>query len=65
MADNANIVREASLWLYGVEHAPARAAELAAEIETLNEAVRKQADARLGFDSDPSAFAASLTRAAR
>ena len=65
MPADSGPIRDASLWLYGIELAPVRAAELAAEVETLNEAVRKQADARLGFDSDPAAFAASLSRSSR
>ena len=63
MPRNDDVVRETTLWLYGIELTPKRAAELAAEIDGLNAVVRTEADKRLSFDSDPSAFAAVLKSA--
>ena len=40
-------------------------AELAAEVEILNDAVRKAAAQRLTFDDDPAAFASVMAKAAR
>lgn len=60
MPRNDDVVRETTLWIYGIELTPKRAAELAAEVDTLNTVVRQEAEARLTFDSDPSAFAAVL-----
>lgn len=42
-----------------------RLAELAAEVEILNDAVRKAAAARLTFDDDPAAFASIMAKEAR
>ncbi len=42
-----------------------RLAELAAEVEVLNDAVRKAAAARLTFDDDPAAFASVMSKEAR
>jgi hypothetical protein len=63
MSTDADLIREATLRLYGVALSPKRAAELAAEVDGLNTAVSQEADKRLTFDSDPSAFAAVLKSA--
>ena len=42
-----------------------RLAELAAEVDILNDAVRKAAAARLTFDDDPAAFASVMAKEAR
>jgi hypothetical protein len=60
MPTKADLIAETTLWLYGVSLTPERAGELAAEIDGLNAAVSKEADTRLSFDSDPSAFPAVL-----
>lgn len=51
--------------LQGLKFDDARLAELAAEIEALNDAVREAAAQRLVFDDDPAAFASLLEREAR
>ena len=63
MPKNDDVVRETTLWIYGIELTPKRAAELAAEVDGLNAAVSKEADKKLSFDSDPSAFAGVLKSA--
>ena len=51
--------------LQGLSYDDKRVAEIAAEVEVLNEAVRKAADLRLTFDDDPAAFASVMAKAAR
>ncbi|WP_422010924.1 hypothetical protein [Reyranella sp.] len=51
--------------LQGMTYDDKRLAELAAEVEVLNDAVRKAAAQRLTFDDDPAAFASVLAKAAR
>jgi hypothetical protein len=51
--------------LQGLKYDDKRLAELAAEVEVLNDAVRKAADARLTFDDEPAAFASLMEREAR
>ena len=51
--------------LQGLSYDDKRLAEIAAEVEVLNEAVRKAAAARLTFDDDPAAFASVLAREAK
>ncbi len=51
--------------LQGLTYDDKRLAEIAAEVEVLNEAVRKAADARLTFDDDPAAFASLMAKEAR
>ena len=51
--------------LQGLKYDEKRLAELAAEVETLNNAVRKAAAARLTFDDDPAAFASIMAKEAR
>jgi hypothetical protein len=51
--------------LQGMTYDDKRLAELAAEVEVLNDAVRKAAAARLTFDDEPAAFASVMEREAR
>ena len=51
--------------LQGLKYDEKRLAELAAEVETLNNAVRKAAAQRLTFDDDPAAFASIMAKEAR
>ena len=51
--------------LQGMTYDEKRLAELAAEVEILNDAVRKAAAARLTFDDDPAAFATVMSKEAR
>jgi len=51
--------------LQGLKYDDKRLAEIAAEVEVLNDAVRKAADARLTFDDDPAAFASIMAKEAR
>jgi len=51
--------------LQGLKYDEKRLAELAAEVEGLNDAVRKAAAERLTFDDEPAAFASILEREAR
>lgn len=51
--------------LQGMEYDEKRLAELAAEVEILNDAVRKAAAAHLTFDDDPAAFASIMAKEAR
>ena len=50
--------------LQGMKYDDKRLAELAAEVEVLNDAVRKAAQ-RLTFDDEPAAFASLMEREAR
>ena len=51
--------------LQGLKYDAKRLAELKAEVEVLNDAVRKAAAARLTFDDEPAAFASLMEREAR
>ena len=51
--------------LQGLRYDDKRLAELAAEVETLNDAVRQAAAKRLTFDDDPFTFASLLEREAK
>ena len=51
--------------LQGLTYDEQRLAEIAAEVEVLNEAVRKAANQRLTFDDDPAAFASVLAKEAK
>ncbi|MBN9085748.1 MAG: hypothetical protein J0J01_02470 [Reyranella sp.] len=53
------------LKLQGLQHDEKRLAELTAEVQVLNDAVRKAAEARLTFDDEPAAFASLMEREAR
>ncbi|HTR85743.1 MAG TPA: hypothetical protein VMI56_14785 [Reyranella sp.] len=48
--------------LQGLAYDAKRLAELKAEVEVLNEAVRKAAAERLTFDDEPAAFASVMER---
>ncbi len=50
--------------LQGLTYDDKRLAEIAAEVDVLNDAVRKAAAARLTFDDDPAAFASLMERGA-
>jgi len=51
--------------LQGLKYDAKRLAELKAEVEALNDAVRRAAAARLTFDDEPAAFASLMEREAR
>jgi hypothetical protein len=51
--------------LQGLKYDDKRLAEIAAEVEVLNDAVRKAAEARLTFDDDPAAFASIMAKEVR
>ena len=51
--------------LQGLDYDEKRLAELAAEVQALNDAVRKAAEARLTFDDEPASFASLMEREAR
>jgi hypothetical protein len=51
--------------LQGMKYDEKRLTELAAEVEILNDAMRKAAAARLAFDDDPAAFASIMAKEAR
>ena len=51
--------------LQGLKYDDKRLAEIAAEVEVLNDAVRKSAEARLTCDDDPAAFASLMAKEAR
>jgi hypothetical protein len=51
--------------LQGIRYDDKRLAELAAEVEVLNDAVRKAAASRLTFDDEPAAFASIMAKEAR
>ena len=56
---------EEILKLQGLTYDAKRLAELKAEVEVLNDAVRKAAEKRLTFDDEPAAFASLMEREAR
>jgi hypothetical protein len=56
---------EEILKLQGLTYDAKRLAELKAEVEVLNDAVRKAAETRLTFDDEPAAFASLMEREAR
>jgi hypothetical protein len=53
------------LKLQGLQYDDKRLEELAAEVQVLNDAVRKAAEARLTFDDEPASFASLMEREAR
>jgi hypothetical protein len=55
---------EEILKLQGLTYDARRLAELKAEVEVLNDAVRKAAETRLTFDDEPAAFASVMEREA-
>jgi hypothetical protein len=54
-----------AMGLQGLHYDDNRLAEIASEVEILNDAVRKAAEARLTFDDDPAAFASLMAKEAR
>ncbi len=65
MDDKTKTAAGIAAGLQGLAYDDKRLAELAAEVEVLNDAVRKAAAARLTFDDEPAAFASVLAKAAR
>ncbi len=63
MKDRATLIADLAADLQGIRLEPARAAELAAEVDRLNGAVRT-ATGQLSFDDDPAGYAALLAKAA-
>ena len=64
MDDKTKTAAGIAAGLQGMTYDDKRLAELAAEVEVLNDAVRKAA-ARLTFDDEPAAFASLMEREAR
>jgi hypothetical protein len=56
---------EEILKLQGLTYDAERLAEIAAEVEVLNAAVRRAAEERLTFDDEPAAFASLMEREAQ
>jgi len=65
MDDKTKTAAGIAAGLQGLAYDDKRLAELAAEVEVLNDAVPKAAAARLTFDDEPAAFASVLAKAAR
>jgi hypothetical protein len=65
MDDKTKTAAGIAAGLQGLRYDDRRLAELAAEVELLNDSVRKAAAERLTFDDDPAAFASLLAREAR
>ena len=65
MDDKTKTAAGIAAGLQGLKYDDKRLAEIAAEVEVLNDAVRKAAEARLTFDDDPSAFASIMAKEAR
>lgn len=65
MDEKTKTVAGIAAGLQGLTYDDKRLAELAAEVEILNEAVRKAATQRLAFDDDPAAFASIMAKEAR
>ena len=64
MDDKTRIAAGIAKELQGLTYDDKRLAEIAAEVEVLNDAVRKEAAARLTFDDEPAAFASVMAKAA-
>ena len=65
MDDKTRTAAGIAAGLQGLTYDDKRVAELAAEVETLNDAVRQAAAKRLTFDDDPFTFASLLEREAK
>ena len=65
MDDKIRLAAGLAKQLQGLTYDDKRLAEIAAEVEVLNEAVRKAANQRLTFDDDPAAFAGVLAKEAK
>ena len=65
MDDKTRIAAGIAKQLQGLTYDDKRLAEIAAEVEVLNNAVRKAAAARLTFDDEPAAFTSLMEREAK
>ncbi len=65
MDDKTRTAAGIAAGLQGLKYDDQRLAELAAEVQALNDAVRKAAAERLTFDDEPAAFASLMEREAR
>ncbi|MFO1160478.1 MAG: hypothetical protein U1E60_16685 [Reyranellaceae bacterium] len=65
MNEKTRLAADIAKHLQGLGYSEARLAEIAAEVEVLNSAVRKAAAARLAFDDEPAAFASLMSREAK
>lgn len=65
MDDKTRLAAGIAKHLQGLGYDDKRLAEIAAEVEVLNAAVRKAAAARLTFDDEPAAFASVMAREAK
>ena len=65
MDDKTRLAAGIARHLQGLTYDDKRLAEIAAEVEILNDAVRKAAASRLTFDDEPAAFASVMERAAK
>jgi hypothetical protein len=65
MNDKTRLAADIARQLQGLGYDDKRLAEIAAEVEVLNDAVRKAAAARLTFDDEPAAFASLIEREAK
>ena len=65
MDDKTRTAAGIAVGLQGITYDDRRLAEIAAEVEVLNDAVRKAAAARLTFDDEPAAFASLMEKEAR
>ncbi len=65
MDDRIRLAAGIASQLQGLGYDDKRLAEIAAELEVLNAAVRKAANQRLTFDDDPAAFASVLAKEAK
>ena len=65
MDEKTKTVAGIAAGLQGMKYDDQRLAELAAEVEVLNDAVRKAAASRLTFDDEPAAFASLMAREAK
>jgi hypothetical protein len=64
MDDKTRLAAGIARHLQGLDYDDKRLAEIAAEVEVLNDAVRKAAAARLTFEDEPAAFASVIAREA-
>jgi hypothetical protein len=65
MDDKTRLAAGIAKQLQGLTYDDKRLAEIAAEVEVLNEALRKAAAQRLTFDDNPAAVASVLAKEAK
>ena len=65
MDDRTRLAAGIAAHLQGLDYDDKRLAEIAAELAVLNDAVRKDAAARLSFDDEPAAFASLMEKEAK